>query len=124
MDRTLSAFTTNETRRCRSVNDLVMLHLETTSRGPFRAGRGSCHRRYGAEHESPFLMPSLTCSSRKTTSVFEEGISQGGAMVIARVDESQMDQAIDIMESHNPVDLDERGSGAEPKAIDRSCQPG
>ncbi len=40
--------------------------------------------------------------------VYAEGIRRGGALVMARVDESLVDTALDIMERHNAVDIDER----------------
>jgi hypothetical protein len=41
--------------------------------------------------------------------VYAEGIRRGGALVMARVDDSMVDTALDIMERHNAVDIDERG---------------
>jgi len=42
--------------------------------------------------------------------VYSEGIRRGGALVMAKVDDSMIDTALDIMERHNVVDIDERGS--------------
>ena len=41
--------------------------------------------------------------------VYAETVRRGGALVMARVDETQVDAAIDVMERHNVVDSDERG---------------
>jgi hypothetical protein len=42
--------------------------------------------------------------------IYSEGIRRGGALVMAQVDDSRVDTALDIMERHNVVDIDERGS--------------
>jgi len=42
--------------------------------------------------------------------VYSEGIRRGGALVMAKVDDTQVDNTLDIMERHNVVDIDERGS--------------
>lgn len=41
--------------------------------------------------------------------LYSEGIRRGGALVMAQVDDSMVDTALDIMERHNVVDIDERG---------------
>jgi hypothetical protein len=40
--------------------------------------------------------------------LYAEGIRRGGTLVSARVDESQVDAAMNIMDRHNVVDLDQR----------------
>jgi len=40
--------------------------------------------------------------------VYAEGIRRGGTLVSARVDDSLVDSAVDIMDRHNVVDIDER----------------
>ncbi|HEY0737430.1 MAG TPA: hypothetical protein VGD69_21105 [Herpetosiphonaceae bacterium] len=42
--------------------------------------------------------------------IYSEGIRRGGALVMAQVDDSRVDTALDIMERHNVVDIDERGT--------------
>lgn len=42
--------------------------------------------------------------------VYSEGIRRGGALVMAKVDDSLVDTALDVMERHNVVDIDERGT--------------
>ncbi len=42
--------------------------------------------------------------------VYSEGIRRGGALVMAQVDDQRIDTALDIMERHNVVDIDERGN--------------
>lgn len=42
--------------------------------------------------------------------VYSEGIRRGGALVMAQVDDSRVDTALDIMERYNVVDIDERGA--------------
>ena len=39
---------------------------------------------------------------------YAEGVRRGGTLVVARVDEPRMDAAIDILERHGSVDLEER----------------
>ena len=41
--------------------------------------------------------------------LYAEGVRRGGALVMARVDDQQLEAALDIMERHNVVDIDERG---------------
>ena len=40
--------------------------------------------------------------------VYAESVRRGGALVIARVDDMQLDAAMDVMERHDVVDIDER----------------
>jgi hypothetical protein len=42
--------------------------------------------------------------------LYSEGIRRGGALVMAQVDDRLVDTALDIMERHNVVDIDERGN--------------
>jgi len=42
--------------------------------------------------------------------VYSEGIRRGGALVMAQVDDNQVNTTLDIMERHNVVDIDERGA--------------
>jgi len=42
--------------------------------------------------------------------IYSEGIRRGGALVMAQVDDSRVDTALDVMERHNVVDIDERGA--------------
>jgi len=41
--------------------------------------------------------------------IYSEGIRRGGALVMAKVDEAQVDTVLDVMERHNVVDIDDRG---------------
>jgi hypothetical protein len=41
--------------------------------------------------------------------VYAEGVRRGGALVMARVDESRLDATLDVMDRHNVVNIDERG---------------
>ncbi len=40
--------------------------------------------------------------------VYSEGVRRGGTLVMARVDDNQVDQVIDVMDRYNVVDIDER----------------
>lgn len=42
--------------------------------------------------------------------IYSEGIRRGGALVMARVDDNLVETTLDIMEHHNVVDIDERGT--------------
>ena len=113
MDRTLSALYDQRDEAMSTVDDLVTLGIPRDNIAMValsEPGEAAATGAYGAEHEEPSFWDAISnlFVSEDCKRVYEEGISQGGATVIARVDESQMDQAIDIMESHNPVDLDER----------------
>jgi uncharacterized protein (TIGR02271 family) len=39
---------------------------------------------------------------------YAEGVRRGGSLIVARVDESQVDEAIRALERHTPVDLEDR----------------
>ena len=41
--------------------------------------------------------------------LYAEGVRRGGALVMARVDDDELDATIDVMERYNVVDIDERG---------------
>ncbi|EWY39840.1 hypothetical protein N825_04905 [Skermanella stibiiresistens SB22] len=42
--------------------------------------------------------------------VYAEGVRRGGALVIARLADDNVDRGLEIMSNHRPVDIDERGS--------------
>jgi len=42
--------------------------------------------------------------------MYAEGVRRGGSLVIARLDDANVDRGLEIMSSHRPVDIDERGS--------------
>ena len=42
--------------------------------------------------------------------LYAEGVRRGGALVMARVDDQQLEAVLDIMERHNVVDIDERAA--------------
>jgi len=41
--------------------------------------------------------------------VYAEGVRRGGSLLIAKVDSTDVDEALDVIERHSPVDLDNRG---------------
>lgn len=113
MDRTLSALYDQRDDAMSAVDDLAALgiprdHITMVARS--EPGEAAGAGAYGAEREQPAFWEAISnlFVSEDDKRVYEEGISQGGATVIAKVDESQMDRAIDVLERHNPVDLDER----------------
>lgn len=112
MNRTLSALYDQRDDAISTVDDLVSLGIprdDVTIVARPEPGEAAAVGAYGAEHEHGFWDAiSNLFVSEDDKRVYEEGISEGGATVIAKVDESQMDRAIDVMERHNPVDLDER----------------
>ena len=117
MDRTLSALYDHRDDALSAVDDLVALGIpreeisivsgseqgETTTPGSL----------YGTEGEEPGFWQSLAnlFTSEDDRRLHEEGISRGGATVIANVEEALADRAVDIMERHHAVDLDERARG-------------
>src|SRR5690606_26039848 len=117
MDRTLSALYDHRDDALSAMDDLVALGIpreeismvsgsepgETTTPGGL----------YGTEGEEPGFWQSLAnlFTSEDDRRLHEEGISRGGATVIANVDEALADRAVDIMERHHAVDLDERARG-------------
>lgn len=126
MERTLSALFDHRSEAMSAVEELVKSgvsrdHISVVSGSePSELGGGGAA--YGTEREEPGFWASLAnlFTSDEERRVYDEGISRGGATVIARVDEEQLDQAIDILENHNAVDLDERernwreGAGEDP----------
>jgi len=42
--------------------------------------------------------------------IYAEGVRRGGSLVIARLSDDDVDRGLEIMSSHRPVDIDERGS--------------
>jgi len=42
--------------------------------------------------------------------MYAEGVRRGGSLVIARLDDDNVDRGLEIMSAHRPVDIDERGS--------------
>jgi len=42
--------------------------------------------------------------------MYAEGVRRGGSLVIARLSDDDVDRGLEIMSSHRPVDIDERGS--------------
>lgn len=113
MDRTLSALYDQRNDAMSAVDDLAALGIprdNITMVARSEPGEAAGGGAYGAEREQPGFWDAISnlFVSDEDKRIYEEGISQGGATIIARVDESQMDRAIDVLERHNPVDLDER----------------
>lgn len=48
--------------------------------------------------------------SEEDANLYAEGIRRGGTMVTVRADESRIEDAKSILNNHNPVDLEQRGS--------------
>jgi hypothetical protein len=42
--------------------------------------------------------------------IYAEGVRRGGTLVIARVDDNDVDRGLDIMSRYRPVDIEQRGS--------------
>jgi uncharacterized protein (TIGR02271 family) len=76
----------------------------------------------GAVPEAGATAPSGTVSSgimsrlsragvpEEDSHVYAEGVRRGGSLVIARLSDDDVDRGLEIMSSHRPVDIDERGS--------------
>ncbi len=41
--------------------------------------------------------------------LYAEGVRRGGSLLIAKVSDAKVDEALDVIERHSPVDLDDRG---------------
>ncbi len=53
--------------------------------------------------------PSTRCSAAPTTTTtYTEGLRRGGTLLTAHVDEAHVDRAIEILEQHGSIDLEER----------------
>ena len=115
MDRTLSALYDHREDAMAAADELVALGVSrdqiavVTGSEPSERG-GGAGASYGTEREQPGFWESLSnlFVPEQDRRVHEESLSRGGATVIARVDESQVDRAIDVLERHNAVDFDER----------------
>jgi len=76
----------------------------------------------GATPESGVTTPSTSASTgilgrlrragvpEDDSHMYAEGVRRGGSLVIARLDDANVDRGLEIMSSHRPVDIDERGS--------------
>lgn len=117
MDRTLSALYDHRDDALSAVDDLVAAGIARDDislvSGSEPGETASIGNTYGTEGEEPGFWQSLVnlFSTEEDRRLFEEGIGRGGATVIASVDDSHFDRAVEIMESHHAVDLDERAQG-------------
>lgn len=114
MDRTLSALYDNRSEAIEAVDELVSsgvardhISVVSGSEPPETGGAGTG---YGTRGEEPGFWASLSnlFIPEEDRQAYDEGISRGGTTVIAKVDENQVARAVDILESHGAVDLDER----------------
>lgn len=130
MDRTLSALYDHRDDALSAVDDLVAagisrdeISLVSGSEPGETASAGST---YGTEREQPGFWQSLAnlFSTEEDRRLHEEGISRGGATLIANVDEAHVDRAVEIMESHHAVDLDERARAWQTQGGDGPYAPG
>jgi uncharacterized protein (TIGR02271 family) len=46
--------------------------------------------------------------------IYESSMAEGSTIITVRVPEAHVDQVIQILESHHPIDIDERGAGHAP----------
>lgn len=111
MDRTLSALFDNRSDAVSAVDDLVAsgvsrerISVISGSEQPEMGAGGG----YGTGERGFWSSLSDFFIPEEDVQTYEEGISRGGATVVAKVDDAQVDRAIDVLESHNAVDLDER----------------
>lgn len=120
MERTLTALYDQREAAMSAVDDLVAIGIprdNITIVALPEPGEAAAAGPYGAEHEEPSIWETMSdaisnvFASEDDKRVYEEGISEGGATVIARVDESKVGQAFDILDSYDPVDLGEREGG-------------
>lgn len=86
--------------------------------GPFAAAIGSAGAALGAGvlgaglgAATGGLLGALVGAGipEEDANLFAEGVRRGGALVMARVEDARADIAIEVMERHNVVDIDERG---------------
>lgn len=125
MDRTLSALYDQRDDAMSAVDDLVAMGIprdDITMVARSEPGEAAG----GAAREQPGIWDAISnlFVSDEDKRVYQEGVDHGGATVIAKVDESQMDRAIDVLERHNPVDLDERERAARREAAESPYRPG
>lgn len=130
MQRTLSALYDHRTDAMSAVDDLIAAgisrdHISVIS-GSEPGESGDKGTTYGTEREEPGFWESLASifSTEEERRVHDEGISRGGATIVATVDDSQLDRAIDILESHNAADLEERERSWNAGAGDGPYRPG
>lgn len=68
---------------------------------------GFCANLFGAEPERPY-----------DTTVYDRSLESGAVVVTVKVPEQYPDQVIDILERHNPIDIDERGAAYDVEQMD------
>ncbi len=73
-------------------------------RGGVHIGSGS----QGSEHEGFLSSLKSLFVPDEDRHAYAEGMRRGGAVVTARVEEAYLDRAMDVLEQHGAVDLDER----------------
>ncbi len=73
-------------------------------RGGVHIGSGS----QGSEHEGFLSSLKSLFVPDEDRHAYAEGMRRGGAVVTARVEEARLDRAMDVLEQHGAVDLDER----------------
>lgn len=115
MDRTLSALYDHRDDAISAVDNLVSVgiprdHISVLSGSEPFERTGGAGGGYGTQREETGLEASLSRMFGSDTDrrIIEDTVSHGGATVVARVDEGQIDRATEIME-RGAVDLDERG---------------
>lgn len=122
MERTLSALYDHRADAMSAVDDLIAAgiprdHIAVIS-GAEPGESDDSGTFYGTEHEAPGFWETLASifSTEEERRAYDEGISRGGATVVAVVDDNELDRAISILESHNAVDLKEREQSSTPAA--------
>ncbi|HYD65115.1 YsnF/AvaK domain-containing protein [Azospirillum sp.] len=83
----------------------------TTSTTSTSSYAGSLGSDLGTDYDSPSnRIGTLTRMGvpHDDAQVYCEGVRRGGVLLVGRVDDGRCDEALDIIERHNPVDPDER----------------
>ena len=114
MDRTLSAFFDNRSDAISAVDDLVAMGVSrqqiSVVSGSEPPEEGAAGGGYGTPEEERGFWASLAdlFVPEEDVNTYQEGVNRGGATLIARIDETAVGRAVEILEEHDAVDLNQR----------------
>ena len=131
MDRTLSALFDDRTDAVSAADDLVAagiarenISVVSEAEPPDTGAPGAAYGTPSGEWGFRATLADLFMPE-EDVATYREGVSRGGATLIARMDDGLVDRAIDILETHNAVDLAERAQGhSAPAATELTAKSG
>ena len=106
--RTVTALFDSRAEAEQAVQSLVSEAGVNRSSVKVEAGSGATAGAAGTEDKGFFASLRDLFIPDEDRHAYAEGVRRGGAMVSAQVDDAQIDTAMDVLERHGAVDLDER----------------